>query len=412
LAQTVANLADVMKEVWTSDRLEKQFYDENPFLDRIEKTDRFTIGKQAQVPIHKGRSGGYTVTPAAGSTALNAADEQKVDQAAYTIPYHWFQIRLEAAALNQAGGGAQSVASALDLEVTGAIADERKQIMRQIVGNGDSLIAQCTTTSGSTTLNLLNTGYGFDAIERGWLYPGLLIDVGTTSNETFRSADNEITAVSEDSTTPTLTVSSSLTTASTDYVSVANARSGATSYEMNGLRQIFGSTTSGVGGLDPDNAGEEFWKPAKVDTSTTTLTLDLLLDMQRATFQKGGQQGYYILTSLKQQANLYSLLQNQVRFSSDSQIGAGNVNAVKWNGMEINALPDVPNRELYLVRLDDLFIVTGSWKKPQWVSDIEGGGGRLRWVQGQTGFADAVVYPINLAVRRRSAGAAAIGLTA
>src|SRR3954466_12634267 len=98
MAQTVATFTDVLKEVWTSDRLEKQFYDENPFLDRIQRTNKYTVGKQAQVPLHVGRSGGESARPAAGG-ALNTADRQRVDQATYTIPQHWFQVDIEAATM-------------------------------------------------------------------------------------------------------------------------------------------------------------------------------------------------------------------------------------------------------------------------------------------------------------------------
>lgn len=411
MAQTVANLTDVLKEAWTSERLEKQFYDENPFLDRIEKQQASMIGEKAIVPIHKGRSGGYTSTNAAGGS-LNAADEQKVDSAEYTLIYHWFQVELETGALNQSVGGNTSAVVAKDLEIQGAIADMRKQCMRQVVSNGDGFIAACDSGGASTTVELLATGYGYDAIVRGWLHPGLKVDIGTTADSDAIVAGSEIVSVSESASDPDIVISDSVTTTTSHFVSIANPNSGtATNPELNGLRQIAGSTTAAVGGLDPDTAGEEFWKPASVDTSTTTFSLDLALDLQRATHQKTGRAASYILTSLKQQANFYSLLQNQVRFTGETKLGAGKVGGLTWNGMEINAVPDVPDREWYVLNLDDFRIVTGSITKPTWASDLEGSGGRLRWGQGTTSFKDGVVYPWQLAITRRNGLAAAIGLT-
>lgn len=414
MAQTVANLTDVLKEAWTSDRLEKQFYDENPFLERIEKYQATMIGEHALVPIHKGRSGGYTSTGSAGGT-LNPADEQKVDQALYTLVYHWFQVDLETGALNQASTGAQSVAVAKDLELQGAIADLRKQCMRQAVGNSDGFIAQTDTTSASTTLELLATGYGYDAIVRGWLYAGLPIDIGTTADSDVVTTGNIITDVKEDAADPQLTLTSAVTANnSTHFVSIANPNSAtATNPELEGLRSIAGSTTSAVGGLDPQTVGEAFWSPAKVDTATTTFSLGLALDLSRAVHQKTGRPGgqTYVLTSLKQQQNFYELLQNQVRFDNTPK-GAGEVSAPRWNGMEIHALPDVPEREWYCLTIEDFRIVTGQIKKPTWASDLEGSGGRLRWNQGSTNFVDGVTYPFQVAVTRRNSQAAAIGLTA
>jgi hypothetical protein len=113
------------------------------------------IGQQAQVPIHKYRAGGATSTAAAGGQ-LNTASNQQTDQATYTLVYLWRQIELEVAALNQSGGSnAQSIIAAKDFEMQGAINDVSKQCSRQLVGNGDGIIAQCTTGGASTTVNLL-----------------------------------------------------------------------------------------------------------------------------------------------------------------------------------------------------------------------------------------------------------------
>lgn len=411
MAATVAAYADVMKEVWTADRLEKQFYDKNPFLDRVEKTSRFHTGDKAVVPIHKGRSGGYSVKPAAGG-ALNGADEQQVDRAEYNYTHHYFEVELESAAIEQTDGKALSVANVIDTEVTGAVADLRKQITRQAFGNGDALIAQCDTTSSSTTIELLSTGYGYDALERGWLYAGLKVDIGTTANEVAIADGVTITSVNESSSDPDIVVSgSAVSTTSSHYVSIKDARSGTTSYEMNGLRTIAGSTSTAIGGLDPDTAGEEFWKPAHVDTTTTALSLDLLLTMQRKVHQKTGGNPTFVITSLAQQQGFYQLLQNQTRFAGEAKLGAGNVGGVSWNGLTVEAQPDVPTRELYMVTIEDLFLVAPPGG-PKWMSDIEGAGGRLRWKQGFTSFVDAVAYRPQLACKRRNSHAAAIGLTA
>ncbi|MGH9960426.1 MAG: hypothetical protein ACREBC_25440, partial [Pyrinomonadaceae bacterium] len=77
------------KEVWTEDEMVKQFYDENPWLDRIEKQQRTIIGKRAQVPVHAGRAGGTTVLDSAGGT-IAASSAEVVDQAQFTLGYNYF----------------------------------------------------------------------------------------------------------------------------------------------------------------------------------------------------------------------------------------------------------------------------------------------------------------------------------
>lgn len=409
MAQTVSNLTSILKEVWTSDRLQKQFYNENPFLERVEKFKGTMIGKQAQVPVHGGRSGGYTSTDSAGGS-LNSAGQQEVDQAYYTLVYHWFQVSIQTGALNQTGNNAAAIVSAKDLEIQGAIDDLRRQCTRQIASNGDGLIAQCTTTSASATVNLLTTGFGPDAIVRGWLYPGLTVDVGTSAD-----SDSVVTGAviqSVDEANSTITLDSSITTTSSHYVSIANPNSAtARNTELNGLRNIV-ATSGALGNLNPSTAGQEYWKAANVDSTSTTLSLQALLDVQRQVFQKAGKNANYCVTSLKQQAAFYSLLQNQVRFTGDATLGAGSVDSPKWNGMEINGLPDIVDREWYTLTIEDFIRIHGDIDKPTWASDIAGQSTPLTWSQGTTSFVDGVVYPFQLGVQRRNSHAALTGLTA
>ncbi|MGK3946284.1 hypothetical protein ABK046_49020, partial [Streptomyces caeruleatus] len=79
----------------------------------------------------------------------------------------------------------QSIIGSKILEVGGGVDDISKQASRQLCSNGDGYIAQCTTGGASATISLLGAssgGLGYDAIRRGWLFPGLPVDVGTTSD--------------------------------------------------------------------------------------------------------------------------------------------------------------------------------------------------------------------------------------
>jgi hypothetical protein len=415
-SQTIANLAGVVKDAWTSSRMAKQFYDLNPLLDRIREVEATTIGLQAQVPILKNNSMGYTSTSAAGGV-LNPAIPAGTDQAVYTLVYHWIQMSVETAVLNQTGNSAQSIIAGKDLEMQTAIAYVSRQASRQIAGNGDGLIAQCTTTTTANEIELLaaaSGGLGYDAIVRGHLQPGMLVDIGTTADTDAIATGVSITAVEESATTPSITVSgSTVSTTSSHYVSIANPNSAtAANPELNGFRNMFGSATATLGGINPATAGNEYWKPARVDTSTTTFSLDMALALRQAVFQKTGTyDGTEVFTSAKQDANFYSLLQNQVRFAGDGNLGAGG-SSPRWNGQRINVLPDIYDKEWYVVHVPDLIRVVGSIKKPTWTSELEGAGGDIRWSQGTTAFVEGAVFPFQIGVQRRNSSAAATALTA
>jgi hypothetical protein len=418
MAQTATTLLSVLKESWTDDQLVNQFESGNGPLARIEATKGTMIGKQAQVPIHKSRNlAGYT-SVGAGGGSLNTAGSQGVDQATYTLVYHWLSVALDTSALVQAGGNnAQSVIAAKDLEIENGVENVRHQCTRQLMTNGDGIVALCGTTSSSTTVVLgaspSGTRYGYDALVRGWLGVGSLIDIGTTADTDVVVTGTTVSAISAVAATPTITIGTSVsTTADTHAVYIANPNSAtAANSEINGLRNIV-NTSGAVGGINPATAGEEFWQAASRDTTTTVFSLDLALTLQRSVMQQSGKPQTDVWTGLKQQANFYSLLQNQVRFSSDTEATAGSVNTVKWNGMTVDAFPDVLDSDWYCLTLSDFVRITGAMGGPTWASDIEGSGGRTRWQADTTTFKDAVVYPVQVGCRRRNTSAAATGLTA
>lgn len=419
MAQTATSLLSVLREEWTDDQLQKQFEADNGPLARIEKIKTTMIGKQAQVPIHKNRNlGGFTGVGASGGN-LNAAGQQAVDQAVYTLVYNWLSVQLDASALIQASGSqAQAIIGAKDLEITNGVENVRHQTVREFMTNGDGIVAACATSGGSTVVPLVaspsGTAWGYDALVRGWLGVGSLVDVGTTANTSTLAADQVVSAIALSATAPTITIPTSITTtAGTHFVYISNPNSTtAANPEINGLRSMV-NTSGAIGGLNPSTAGQEFWQAAARDTATTTFSLDLALALQRGVMQFSGKPMTDVWAGLKQGANFYSLLQNQVRFAGDVKFEAGSVGTLYWNGMQVTQFPDILDSDWACLTLSDLVRVGGDSDGPRWASELEGnGGGQTRWAQGTTSFKDAVVFPIQVGLRRRNTHAMASGLTA
>jgi hypothetical protein len=382
VAQTATSLASVIKDAWTSDRIQKQFEAENAPLGRLDRVKGTMIGTQAQVPIYNNRSGAYTSVGAAGGS-LNPALAQQVTQATYTLVYNWFQTELETSALAQASGsGIQAIVGAKDLEVEGAVENTKHQMTRQLVTNGDGIVATCATGGASTTVSLTpaasegNSLYGYSALARGWLFPNMTVDIGTTADTDSLVTASTISAISLSTTAPSITIGSSIsTTSGTNFVYVPNPNSTtAANPELNGLRQMANSSGA-LGGLNPSTAGQEFWQAASRDTATTVFSLDLALALQRAARQNGADpSSLAVWTSYKQQANFYSLLQNQVQFNGDGNLGAGNVTSPQWNGSSVDAFADILDTDWFQLSLRDLVKITagGQFDSPRWASDIQG----------------------------------------
>jgi hypothetical protein len=413
---TAANYQNVAKEVWDSDTMLKQFYDENPWLQQIEQKQRVVIGKRAQVPIHFQRAGG----------TINAADSEDVTQAQYTMTYNYFPVSIEVGALNEITGGATSIGDALEHMMSSGIQNMRNQVTRQFLTGHGRIAAVATDAGGDAVVPLLTLAStslpagevnGNDALGSGWIVPGDVVDIGTTADfDTLSSGltDAQATVVSINESTPSITLGANVaaTTAGTHFVSLRRVRGAAgtgTLKESAGLVSIAGTLNNTVGAIDASTS--TFWNPAEVDSTTSIPDIELLLRLSRKAKKKGGA-GAFILTSLLQMDNIYQMLQSQVRFNGDREIGAGASESVTWRGNKFHAFPQVPENMLFLVDMEALEIVVGRYAKPTWMSDIGGGGKAGHWTPGTTHFEDTVMYALGLAARRRNQMAAATNLKA
>ncbi len=393
-----------LKETWTESRLAEQLYQGNPLLERIRRLKVTQVGQQAVTPIHTGRNWGYTPLPAGGGN-LNAAGQQALAQATWQYTHHNQPIKIQGAAIDGTSSDSLSVAEVIDTEVSGALDDLDRQFTRQLFSNGDALVIQCGTTTSSTTVTL-NATSGHNALERGWIDVNAVIDIGTTANEVSVADGVTVTAVSDSTTSPTITVSgSAITTSAANYISLTNARSGTTSYEMNGLQNIV-STSTTLGGLTV--AANPSWVASKVDSTSQALSLSLIYGLDRAIMQKTGKESTLKLTGLKQAEAAYKLGQAQVRFTGDQNISVGNIDAFNVAGMTVARHPDCRNEEWYNLTIEDFRLITAG--DPKW-QNRQTGGNILAWIQGTDSFGAYVNARLQLGVARRNSHAALTGLS-
>jgi len=409
MAQDSTSFIAAMKQVWITDRIEEQIYTKSPLLEAFERVKpQKEVGDKAIVAVEGVLAGGYSAVPRTGSNALNAAGNRQVKRAEYNYTHHWFQVELETAVIDETSGQPLAVAEAVEYEMSGAVKGIRRQLTRQGFMNGDALIAKTTTTASSTTVKLDTTGYGYEAIVRGWLYPGLIIDIGTTGSETSIAADREITAVSKSKTEPTITISgAAVEPGTTQFVSIANARAGTTSNEMNGLLNMISETTT-LGGIEP--SAFPTWK-ANIDSTTTSLSLEALLERQDAIFQATGEEADWGLTGTKQYRNYYLELQNQVRFNGDGGLQGGDMSKLMLGVTAVEKQPDCPDKHFWLLTKGDLIAIRANG--PEWADEKYGGTNKpVQYVPGTTKVKGALVYRMQTGLKRRDSHAGLTELTA
>ena len=407
MAQDGVAFIAALKQVWLDpNTIEEQLYEKNPVLELFERvTPMKEIGSGAVVAVHTARNGGYTAVPKTGSNALNAAGAQGVKQAEYLYTHHWYQIELESAVIDESSGNDLAVASAANFEMEGALNDLKRQLTRQAVATTGALIGQFEANAATTTLTL-NPAFN-QILKRELVWPGLLVQIGTATEQEVVAGSREILEVIPSETVPKIKISgANVTTTTSHFLSIQGARSGETSYEMNGLPYIISETTK-LGNINP--ATQNIWK-ANVDTTTTTLTLEALMERQDRVYEVSGLEADTILASPKQYRNYYLELDNQVRYAGDGGLQAGNSQSLQLGVNKVIKDRDILDNNVFFVRKEDLCAVRAD-PGPEWADRKYGKINPVQYVPGTTKVKGAIVYRLQLGVTRRNTHAAFTALT-
>lgn len=272
--QVDAILRDDYKDYW--DNLNNKTF----MLSQIETKTDTVQGRIARHAIHTGRSGG--IGARREGVALPTADQQRY--ATVPVPVRWQtgRIQLTVQLMKMADGEPGAFINALEREMD-IKNDIARDMNRQIHGTSNGVIAQCTTTSSSTTINLATTT---TATEMRHFYVGRHVDIGTVASPNTIAAARQITAV--DVANKTITISgSAVSTTSSHYV--FNQDSGGAS-DNSGTQDDGQSELTGLQTIVSDSttlhtltvASYPIWKAQVSSNSGTTrpfseTTLDLLI---------------------------------------------------------------------------------------------------------------------------------------
>lgn len=381
-AADVTTIEATLKEGWTQDNLEVQFMKEDPVMEAIGVVSPDNmIGEYALTGVYTGRGGGLTMVPSTGSRELNEPGPEQTNQAKWKLRRLVGAIEIDTAAIKQTQGKDTAVASVTDMEVEGKVSTARKHITSMLMRDQSARIVGLKANSTTKTLKLATSGefgLGLEATRQGWLTKGQQIDIGTAENEVAIADGVTITAVNDDDTEPTITISgSNVSTETTHYVSIKNARSGETSYEINGLRNI-ASRTSKLGELNPSS--ENSWKAAFVETTEQALTRTKVISGRRKVRARGKRPDWAI-TSLEQVENLENETYPQVRFDSTDKQNTGDGESIKIGSLTVQGHEDTPRGDFTYLNKAHLKLLRD--EKPYWHGE-KYGSGILQIKQGTT----------------------------
>jgi hypothetical protein len=383
-----------MRETWLSDSIENSVFVGSELLDQFTKlSPTGEHGDKVLVAVRTGLSGGYSAVSRDGSDALNKGTNVVTKQAEYNYSHNWFDVIIESAVIDESATSALAVARAVEVEREGAVDGIKRQLQRGLFSDGTGIICSLEDSEGAKTTFTV-AGDGANALKRGHLYAGLKVDIGTVAAESSLASEREITAVSVAN--GTITISGAAVDSEEDgkfFVSIANAREGATSFEIDGLLAML-SDSSVYGGIDPANVPT--WA-AFVEDTPQDVSTSLIYELEDEVFQSSGETPDWCISSAKQIRVLSEELQAQVRFNGGESFKTGERNGLRTpQGTPIERQFDCPDRCLFMLRKRDLGSVRHK-QGPQWASPE-----MIRHQEGTTRFRGDLVWRLNTALLRRN----------
>lgn len=391
---SIATLGNILKEFYLPPVVE-QLNNELLLFNRLEKSAEELRGIEAYVPLHTGRSTG--IGPAAENFALPAAGSQGYGKAVYDIRPQYGRLRITGLAMEKTAKDSGAFLQGLKGEIDGLRADLRRESARMSYQDGTGQIAQCGTTTASTTVVLASK----EALRKGWLYVGMVVDIGTAADNS--SLANGVTITAVNIATPSITVSgSAITTSSSHFVARTNAAISSTGKstaitakaEFDGLSLLVAASANTVGGINSASAGNEFWQNL-VDSTTSTLSSDALVQNMNQVAIAGGEIDLMI-SSYGMQRKLFGLLQSQVRYV-DPMTLKGGFSTLEFNGKPFVADRDAPYGKIFLLDTSKIKV----FRNQDW-HFLEEDGNVLKWVVGFDAWEAVLAQYLNFGITRRN----------
>jgi len=396
-ASVASTLGNVLKDVYTGTVVE-QLNNEVLITQRLERDTVDFSGNQLVYSVHKQRSAG--VFARAENVQFANPGAQLYAKPVYDVKSLYGRIRVTGLGRVKTAKDAGAFLRVLEGEISGIKNDLKMDLARQLYGTGNGVIAT-TDTSGSGVVVTLQSA---EAIRKGELYIGMIVDIGTLADPDSQCASRSITDVSIANLTITVDGANFVTTDGTHFVSrEGNNTDSSVTYEVSGLQQLVSTAAGSFGGIDASAAGNSYWDNQRLNASGA-LSLDLLTQSFNTVDVQGGNVSAMISSPGMQRA-LFNLLQSQVRYTEPMNLKGG-FKALEYMGQPFIADRQAPFGKVYF--LDEKFlniIDAGDW---DWLNED---GNILKWVVGYDAWEAVLARYMNLSAKRRNTQLVLYGLT-
>lgn len=348
MAQNTTNIDAALKEYYLPPARE-QLNNKTMMLMQIERNSRHIEGRRAVLSLHVERNHG--VGARAEGATLPTAQNQTWAEERVTLAHNYLRIQLSGQVMKMTASDAGSFVRSLDAEMRLGVNDLRRDVNRQVFNNTNDTIAQCGVTSAATTV-VLAADTGNTAMRQ--FEVGMLVDVGTIADPDALAAASEITAVDRTSSPPTVTISDSVTTTASHFVT----RAGNAGNELTGLREIVAASGT-LHNVNPSTY--EIWKSTvNSNSGTNRPATDNLFEEVIDTIDLDSDSApNFCVTSKGVRRNYAAQLKAQKRFDATASLNLkGGFKALTIDCGDVS-IPiigerDCPNNSAFLLNLNHL----------------------------------------------------------
>lgn len=356
-------------------------------LKRLKRDSEALFGREFVIPVHAGFNEGVGARGENGP--LPDAGKQQYKVAKYTPKYNWGQIAITEVVIKTTLKDKGAFVRALDSEVKGMANTMAMDINRQLFGDGTGLLAKCATNSTETNTIALD-----ESTKMSNLRVGMKVDILVMADGTAVATNRTITAI--DKINKKITIDGAAITTNTTH---GVYRTGNYGKELNGLGNII-NETGAVGGLNPANAGEEFWAATVLDNGGTLRSISETLMQQAfdAPSENSDGEVTLIIGGYGVRRAYQSLLTSLKRYVNTMDLEGG-FTALEYNGKPFTVDKDAPPNTIFFI--DENHLTLYELAKPQW---MEEDGKILKW-DGGTGYKAVFEYFSELGTDLRAAHA-------
>lgn len=394
---TLTTVANILKDLYLPP-VTDQLNNEVLLLQRIEARTQELVGNQAVLPVHSLRSGG--IGSRGEDVDLPTAGNQGYDKATYDLVYNYGRIRVTGPSMAKTRKDVGAFLQTLKGELDGIRNDLKKDVARQLYNDGSAQISGVTSEAADVV-----TLDDDEAIRKGHLYVGQVVDIGTTSNYDEDAAAATISAVTV--ATPSITLGSGEYTGSAGgsefVIRSGNAVSSSTIYEMNGLQNLVATSAGSFGSIDASAAGKDYWDNGR-DTTGGAFQLNTFQKALNTVRVEGGETSL-VTTTFGLRRVAANQLEPQQRFTNTTDLKGG-FTSVEINGTPLVADVDHPFGKMFF--LDEKSIKIFHDRDWHFLDEDES---ILKWVTNRDAYEAVLARYMQLGATRRNTQYVISGLT-